>query len=248
MKSVITEVLENETRKYSTNSLGYKRVMQEQKVFKFLEGCSYIPGVIKMESSAAEASIVMNTLKGKSLREILGVRDEFTIKPVSWKYAKQILQQYVEAEMDLLNRGALYRDMNLDHIVFLDDRAYLVDLESTLTNVNHSNWTLKDMRGTWETMAVEEFSGYGELSARTATYRVAAIAYIILVGSLPFKRFPHSRSKTHRWRSRHPIEIDERLSKDVRRVFKVGMARKPMHRHKDPKSFLKQLEKAYGYR
>jgi len=245
MKSVMTEISEEETRKYSTDSLGHKRIMSEQMAYEFLKGCLHIPTIVKMESDVNQASIVMETLEGKSLREILGMRDEYNAKPKAWKEVSKLLKQYVGAETDLLERGALYRDMNLDHIIFANDKAYLVDLESTIINAGADRWSLNDMRGTWETMAPEEFPGYGELSARTATYRVAVVAYLLIVGKLPFKRFPESRAETYRWRRRHQIEVDETLDKDTRRVFNIALARKQERRYKDPASFLLQLERSY---
>ena len=244
MKSVVTEVTEGQTLKYSTDPAGYKRIMGEQEILMFLKDSPHTPTILKVESDTTRASITMQTIHSKSLREILDINDEYSTKPRAWKEAKKLLEPYVEAEMDLLARGALYRDMNLDHILFAHDKTYLIDLESTIINTSCGKWILNDMRGTWETMAPEEFPGYGELSTRTATYRVAVIAYIILTGKLPFKRFPDSRSETHHWRMRHPVEAADMLSKDIQQVFKIGLARKPTHRYKDPLAFLKQLEKS----
>lgn len=245
MKSVIAQVSSEETNKYSTDLPGYKRVAREQEVFEFLKGCPYIPTVIETKNDNQKASIRMQTLQGQSLRKILGMLDEYDTVPIEWRAAKKLLMQYINAEMDLLARGALYRDMNLDHILFTSKRAFLLDVESTITSAVPGKWRFCDMRGTWETMAPEEFAGYGELSARTATYRVAVIAYILLVGKLPFKHFPHSRSDTHHWRMRHPVVIVDTLNEDTRRVFKIGLARKPTHRYKDPAVFLMQLKKSY---
>ena len=245
MKSVITEVSEEATNKYSTDQFGYERIIREQKIFGFLKNCSHVPTIVNMEHDDMKASIKMKTIRGKSLREIIGIKDEYDIEAMSWNAAEKLLKQYIEAEMDLLSRRALYRDMNLEHILFTNNQAFLVDLESTIISEVPNKWVLNDMRGTWETMAPEEFSGYGELNPRTATYRVAIIAHILLVGKLPFKRFPASRSDTHHWRLKNNAEVGGILNKNTQRVFKIALARNHVHRHKDPIGFFKALSDSY---
>lgn len=245
MNNVVVEVIGEKVRKYSTDLLGYQRVVRELEVFKYLQGSRFIPQPIKSSDNGKEASIYMETIQGQSLKQLLGMQDEYLVKPRRWGEAKKFLDKYVAAEMDLLSRGALYRDMNLDHLIFTGNKAVFIDLESTLINPRQHAWLLNDMRGTWETMAPEEFPGYGQLSARTATYRVAAVAYLMLVGRLPFRRFPYSRSATYRWRLKHGPEVDMGLSKETQRVFKIALARKQIHRHKDPAIFFERLNKSY---
>lgn len=246
MKSIITEISDQQIHKYSTGSSGYIRLARELKVFEYLKDSPHIPKLVKSKDANKKASIYMEKINGISLKELLGMQDEYVTKPLKWSEAKKWLGQYIDAEMDLLRRGALYRDINLDHVIFSEGKAYLVDLESTIIKNNQDKWLLNDMRGTWETMAPEEFGGYGELDSRTVTYRVAVLAHIMLTGRLPFERFPYSRSTTHHMRLKHPAKIDALLGAKTRRVFMSALARKSTHRYKDPAKFLECLNESYS--
>ncbi len=245
MNSVVVEILDQWVRKYSTDLSGYQRLSRELKVLKCLSGSVHTPTVVQSRDDTAKISIDMEAIQGQSLRELLDMQTDYVTTAMPWNEAKQWLAQYIDAEMDLLSRDALYRDMNLDHLIFAGNRAVLIDMESTIISADQGKWLLNDMRGTWETMAPEEFIGYGELSARTATYRVAVIAHIILTGKLPFKRFSDSRSATYHWRMMHMAEIDRGLSHKTRRVFASALARKPIHRYKNPERFLDKLTASY---
>ncbi len=245
MRSIVSEISDNHIYKYSTGLSGYISLAYELKVFEHLKDSNHIPKIIKSKDANKKVSIYMEKIKGTSLKELLGMQTEYDTKPLAWGEAKKWLTRYIDAEMDLLNRGVIYRDMNLDHIIFSDSKAYLIDLESTIIKNDQDKWHLNDMRGTWETMAPEEFRGYGELSTRTATYRSAVIAHLILTGKLPFESSPHSRSTSHHRRLKHPAKIDPSLSAKTRRVFMSALARKPTHRYKDPARFLENLVSSY---
>lgn len=244
MKDVTVEITEQHVRKFSSTPLGYARLQNELSIYQSLEGLRSIPKIITVKKTADTIEMTMELIEGQSLKQILDIKDEYISTPIPWNEAKKLIGNYVAVEMELLAKNALYRDLNLDHLIFGDQKAVLLDLESTI--VSHSDtWLLHDMRGTWETMAPEEFPGYGMLTSQTATYRVAIVAHQILTGQLPFKRFPHSRSSTHTWRKRHVVEVSPLLNDAARRVFKAALARQPERRHKDPARFLEKLSKTY---
>jgi len=245
MRSVVTETSDQQIHKHSTGLSGYISLARELKVLEYLKDSPHIPKIVKSKDANRKASIYMEKIQGISLKELLGMQDGYDTKPLKWSEAKKWLGQYIDAEMDLLHRGALYRDMNLDHVIFSEGKAYLVDLESTIIKNNQDRWLPSDMRGTWETMAPEEFGGYSELDSRTVTYRAAVIAHVMLTGKLPFERFPYSRSTTHHKRLKHPAKIDALLDTKTRRVFMSALARKPTHRYKDPAKFLENLNSSY---
>jgi len=242
MKDVSVEITDQHVRKFSNGPLGYVRLNNEANTYKQLKGLSSIPRVIDVAQTTDTITLVMEHVKGQSLRQLLDIQDQYTSRPIPWSRAKKHIQYYVAAEMSFLHANALYRDLNLDHIIFTNQKAVILDLESTIIGKNDT-WTLRDTRGTWETMAPEEFMGYGTLTARTATYRAAIIAHQILTGQLPFKRFPHSRASTHAWRKRHPAEISSLLDTPTRRVFGAALARNPTQRYKNPARFLEELAK-----
>lgn len=245
MSDVRVEISEESVCKYSTTPKGYQRLSRELKVLQALEGSSHIPTVTNYEDKDNSISIHMEKVLGQNAKEWIGMQSEYLTRPLTWKNAKDRIEQYVDAEMDLLARGAMYRDLNLEHIIFNDRGAVLVDHEATIISPDQGVWHQNDFRGTWETMAPEEFPKRAQLTARTATYRTALVAHLVLTGTLPFKRFPASRADTYRWRRNHPPEIDPTLSKSTRRVFASALSRTATHRHKNPRNFLNALVASY---
>jgi serine/threonine protein kinase len=244
MKSVITEVNTEYTKKYSTDVSGYLRLVKEIGVYEYLKESIHIPRVIE-KYLGDSALIKIETINGISLKQLLAKNDNKNPTPHKWNDAKVYLKQYVDAEMDLLHKGALYRDLNVDHVIFSNQVAYFIDLESTIIKDEHDEWTLNDMRGTWETMAPEEFRGFGKLDSRTATYRVAVVAHVLLTGELPFEQPLKTRARTRSRRMKHPAKISQVLDKNARRIFKSSLERNPVRRHKDPMSFFNKLNDAY---
>lgn len=244
MSDVVVEILENVVLKYSTTNKGNIRLRRELKVLKALQASPHTPNLIKSTDKDHKLTITMDKIFGENIQNLFSIH-EYVLKPVPLSIARTYIKQYIEAEMDFLSRGYLYRDLNLEHIIFNSGKMVLLDHESTLFSLDREKWQLNDTRGTWETMAPEEFLGYGELSARTATYRTAAIAYLLLMGKLPYKRFSDSRSSTFSWRKKYKPIIDASLSKPVQRIFKTALAIKPVHRYKNPRIFFLRLTKAY---
>lgn len=243
MKSVITEVKPEYTIKYSTDASGHKRLVKEANIYEYLQESIHIPKIIKKHLNDS-ASITIETINGTSLNQLFKTNDN-NLSPIDWNDAKVYLKQYVDAEMDLLEKGALYRDLNLDHIIFSDNVAYFIDLESTIIKNEHGEWILNDMRGTWETMAPEEFKGFGKLDSRTATYRLAVVAHIMLTGKLPFQQSFNTRARTRAMRIKHPYNISPVFNRATRKIFKSALEQNPARRHKDPMSFLNKLNSVY---
>jgi len=245
MKSVITTVDTDYTTKSSTSRSGYARLAKELAVFKHLKESAHIPKAIEKHRGDSAVSIKMETIHGVSLSELLHAKDNSSFTSLHWSEAKIYLQQYIEAEMDLLQKGALYRDLNIGHIIFSKDVAYFIDLESTVIKNAHNEWILNDKRGTWETMAPEEFRGFGRLDARTVTYRVAVIAFMMLTGTLPFEASSATRAMTRAKRLKHPANVSQLPNKAAQRVFRSALERNPARRFKDPARFWDALTTAY---
>lgn len=243
MNDVIVEINETSVTKRSTTKLGYARVSREHASLQALQESAHVPRLLSSSTHNSSLSLTLELIHGENAEQWLQLDPEWHGTPVDWPTAQKRLGQYVPAKMDLLNRGAQYRDLNLEHLIFQNDKAVLVDHEATIINETGSDdkWIQNDTRDTWETMALEEFNGHGVLTKRTATYRSAIIAHLALSGELPFERLS-SRSDTHKWRKQHPPKVSSQFTKATRHVFAAALARKPTHRHKDPASFLSALE------
>lgn len=242
MEDVSVDVQASTATKRSHTDIGYTRVTHEFTKLNSLQDSPHVPRVLSHNDDGDYFEIVMERIEGENAKEWLHLDREWNGTPLGWPSAKKRLSHYVVAEMDLLNRGAHYRDLNLEHLIFQDDKAVLIDHEATIlsTDEQPNQWPLDSFRGTWETMAPEEFSGRGILTMRTATYRVAVIAHLALTGKLPFQRLP-LRREMNEWRQQHPPIISQQLPKTTSKVLTAALARKPTHRHKNPESFMNAL-------
>lgn len=244
MSDVNVEISELSVMKYSSTRRGYTRLLNEHDVMDFLKESPHIPNTQSYSEKNGQIKIVMDYIAGKSLRNILDSSEGYDFDPLPLSKAKVYLKKYIDVEMDLLNRGVMYRDLNLNHIIFDDKLAYLVDLEASVIKDNYGVWRQNDMRGTWETMAPEEFPIYSLLTTRTATYRTAVVAHLLLSGKLPFQRFVDSRARSHSWRKQHIPKINPSLPRPVRKVLQASLSVQPSRRHKDPASLLAALDEA----
>lgn len=239
MTDIFIEHTKHTATKRATSPRGLVRLHDEQRIYEKLQPCVHIPKLTAMTKN----SITIQRVVAQSLQDIVGTMYHFT--PLPWKEANPLLLKYVEAEMSLLRSGVLYRDLNLQHLLITDKRAVLIDLEASIIRQKDGLFYQNDMRGTWETMAPEEFMIRAKLSDATATYRVAVVAHLLLTGRLPFRRYPYSRTQTHTWRNTHPPLLSQQLLKPVRKVFAAALSRQPERRHKNPESFLSALTIAH---
>lgn len=192
----------------------------------------------------------LGKLNGESLKSWIQLDDDWHAKALPWQDAAARLEQYIDLEMLLLEHGVMYRDLNLDHVVFTETTARIVDLEASLLTRVPGAWRLTSgdsRRGTWETMALEEFRRPAILTSRTATYRSAVIAHLVLASEVPFARKAR-KSDTRQWRAAHAPHCALELDKPVRRVLANALSREPSRRHKDPAHFFDALRRAHEQR
>lgn len=229
-------------RKTAQNKSDQVRLTREVAILGQLEGSNSVP----MLKLAGKTILELEYIEGHSLLDWIKLQtDDWTATAVGLNEALPKIRQYVEAEMALLEAGVLYRDMDPAHVIFRGNRAYMVDLEAAITKSPQAmGWFMDSRRGTWETMAPEEFAVHVLLTERTATYRVAVLTHLVLAGNLPFARSRSSKSATHHMRKRHPAQSSTGLPRAVQKVFKASLQVEPARRHRDPASFLQALEQA----
>jgi serine/threonine protein kinase len=239
MNDIRVEHTEDTIVKRAISPRGLVRLRDEQRIYEKLQSCVHIPKVI----ATTNHSITVERIEAESLQDIVGTI--YRSNPHAWKEAKPLLNKCIEAETSLLQSGVLYRDLNLQHLLFTDKQAVLIDLEASVVREKDDLFHQNDIRGTWETMAPEEFMIRAKLSDATATYRVAVVAHLLLTGRLPFCRYSDSRARMHAWRKSHPPIVSQQLPKPVRKVFMAALSRQPEHQYKNPERFLKALSTAY---
>lgn len=240
---VIVDPAAGEVRKASLSRERDFCLSRESNTLRFLERSPYTPHLKR--ASDIDHSVVTEYIAGQTFATVFSVDADWQAAAKEWVDTEPYLEQYVTAEQDLLERGYLYRDLSLDHLIFTGEKAVLINHEETLVaELGARAWGFNSLRGTWETMAPEEFRGRGELTAETATYRVAAVAHLAVSGQLPFPRFP-TRTETHHWRKHHAPRIAQSIPRVARKVLRVGLDVRPERRYYDPAQFFDALKTAY---
>ena len=178
--SVTTHVSPVEVIKTATMPDGIERISREHTVLKHLSKTACVAEIYSYAQDGNHAELTIEHLPGESIKTWLQLTDGWDSTMFAWSDAKERIGQYIDLEMTLLSNGVMYRDLNLEHVIFTDTGARIIDLEASIVGTTHDDvWRLDNAqsdRGTWETMALEEFRRPALLTERTATYRAAVIA------------------------------------------------------------------------
>ena len=233
----------NEVTKTALHPRAHKRLVHEALCLGGYADSPHLPERIGFDPDTS--TLTMRRVDGRSFREVFCVDEDWRGTPMPWSEASIYLEQYIDAETDLLSRGLMYRDLNLDHVMFAGDRAVLLDHEETVGKLQgEKTWHYNSLRGTWETMAPEEFCGHGHLTERTATYRSAVLAHLALSGNLPFPRFP-ARDDVYRWRKENAPEVSDDFPGSARRVLRAALNPRIHRRQVSPRAFFNELTASY---
>ena len=143
------------------------------------------------ESENGEAVLTMERIKGESLSSRINLDRKWRSTPLSEDDSKSISLGLIDALQKISNAGYLYRDMNLDHVIIEDGDAEgisvkLLDLESSLLKDEQGRAVMHDQRGTWETMAPEEFKEEGVMTEASLVYMVGTVLSQLLLGKNQF--------------------------------------------------------------
>ncbi|QHN43164.1 hypothetical protein GII36_04925 [Candidatus Mycosynbacter amalyticus] len=244
--TVATRVEPTRVVKTASTQDGVTRITRELQILSCLADTGCVANILSHQEGDGLASLVIERFDGTDLKSWIQLTDEWHATKIAWAQAKLRLELYMVLETKLLAHGVMYRDLNLEHVFFTDAGARMIDLEASLVR-SDAGWMLDGAasnRGTWETMALEEFRRPVVLDLRTATYRTAIVAHLVLCGELPFVRKPRKHD-THMWRKFHAASVNQDLPKPVRRVFTAALSREPSHRYKSPANFFIALAAAY---
>lgn len=242
MKIELLDYGERIVKKTATDPSQIPRIKHEVDVYKHLSNNQNVPRLRDCQKEFIEIEYI----DGESMKDWIELDGNWKSKPIKMVAAIERLKMYIDAEMSLLRSGVMYRDMNLEHLLFMDKKAVLIDLEASSINTQDSHiWKAQSPRGTWETMAPEEFENGADLTDRTATYRAAVLTHIALAGRLPFRRVPESRSKAHKLRKKVPAQVSSELPYKVRRILSAALQVEPVRRPATPLNLFDKLELAY---
>lgn len=229
-------------RKTAVSENDEGRLEQEAAILRHLEGSGLAPKLLRATSKAVD----MEYIEGQSLCDWIHLKDDWSATPVEYSKAKRRLKQYIDLEEGLLDKNVLYRDMNLNHVIFTNKGVKIIDLEAAcLREQDEDIWSNHSPRGTWETMAPEEFGDSNLLTRRTASYRSAILIHLVLTGKLPIRRVAESKSETYRIRRKHGAQVDSTLPDLAKRALSASLQVEVSRRHATPLSLWKAVEKAY---
>ena len=238
-----TDLIRDIVRKTVVTPHGHERLRREVANLRQLEQTGIVPRILQQTAN----SLDLEYIDGQSMADWLRLQSDWCTAPPPITQASERLRAYVALEMRLLQAGVMYRDLNLQHVIFTPQSVRIIDLEAAEYNPRGDIWRVTNRRGTYETMAPEEFVLGELLTPRTATYRVAVVAHLALAGQLPFRFMPGSRRKVYQWRRNHPPEVSSLLPRSVRRVLCAALQPQPVRRHKDPARLLQAISDAYGW-
>lgn len=155
---------------------------------------SGIPKVIQHQcgENGGLDTIVMERLKGVGLNTFIQMDGEWRSKPQPLGTAVSITSQLARRFRSLSRAGYVYRDLNLSHIM-VDGKpgdelkVGLLDFEACVKKGADGSAVVDSERGTWETMAPEEFTVGNRVSDATAVYALGTILIQLVSGSCPFR-------------------------------------------------------------
>lgn len=208
-------------------------------------GLSY-PGIVAVFDSGedgADSYIVMELVKGHTLREVL---QSDTV--ISQDDAVGIVTEILEALKYSHAQGIIHRDIKPGNIMITDSGQVKVmdfgiakaldDIGATMTNTSN-------VVGTAQYLSPEQATGeYADI--RSDIYSVGCLMYELLVGRPPFIgdtpvsiAFQHVSAPLLA-----PSEINPELDPNLETIIKVALAKDPGDRYQDAGAMLEDLRRA----
>lgn len=146
-----------------------------------------IPKVIEwIREKDDNRHLILEYLEGEGLDRVIKLDSNWNSEKVTLDEACFVVGGLANCLSALRNRGYLYRDLNLNHVLVGESQVSLIDMEACEQEVLPGVWRVSSKAGTWETMAEEEFSVGNQLSESTNTYMLGVVALQLVTGSNPF--------------------------------------------------------------
>ena len=204
------------------------------------------PGIVAVFDSGEDGGdsyIVMELVKGQTLRQILQSEREFTVEE-----AVEIVAEILEALEYSHAHGIIHRDIKPGNIMITDSGKVKVmdfgiaraldDIGATMTNT----WNVV---GTAQYLSPEQATGeYAD--ARSDIYSVGCLMYELLVGRPPFVgdtpvsiAFQHVSAPLPA-----PSDINPAIDQNLETIIKVALHKDPNDRYQDAAAMLEDLQRA----
>lgn len=223
----------------------------EARILEKLSDTSHAPKLYNfVEGEDNKSYLAEQFVEGTSLKEILGgieLDEHQPIEPMTPVDAAGIVNRIGAAEIDLLTRGVMYRDLQTAHIVFAKDdrRAVFIDMglatdDSYIDANGTRKWRQTEANGIHTTMSPNELKG-GDMTEADVVYRLAVIYHVALTGELPFKQ--PKRPEMAEWIKNPRFTLSNRLTGDGRELFENALFGDPKRQIKSVDLFLAHMNR-----
>ena len=164
-------------------------IAAEYRVLRAVHGPG-IPKVLGYEEEGSTASLAMEKLPGVGLDTFIGLERGWRSRPLHSTDAVEIVGQLAERFKSVSRGGYLYRDLNLAHVVVDegsrgDFQVGLLDYELCVPKRGDVA-RIDTTKGTWETMAPEEFRRGSTMTEASNVYSLGVVLVQLTTGRNPF--------------------------------------------------------------
>lgn len=223
----------------------------EATILARLEGSRHVPALYDLQEDEGEGKTYLaeEFVEGTSLEKILGteLNERKRITPLPPIDAAGLVNRIGAAEMDLLSRGVMYRDLQPTHVVFAEDdrRAVLVDLglasaDSYIDEHGTRRWRQTTPNGIYSTMSPAELRGE-DMSEADVVYRLAVIYHTAITGEFPFSH--PKRAEIETWVENPTFNLSDKLTPDGKELFENALYGDPRRQIKSVELFLRHLNR-----
>ena len=200
---------------------GKKRFTDEAKNMAAIKNLAGIPTVLDYFSENGTAYIVMEYLRGDTLKNRVDKKGR-----LKEREAVEILRPVFASLARVHDAGLIHRDVSADNIILADGSAKLIDFgASVAASARRQNVELKRRYA-----PPEQYEKNAAPGIRTDVYAAGATLYFCLTGSLP----PEA---TERLRQ-DKLSFPARLSPQMRDALAKALALDPKDRYPDMRAFL----------
>jgi serine/threonine protein kinase len=206
----------------------------------------------RQEALAGLSRLTMERLPGRSMQDILEVDERWRSKSMDSEAAVAITTGLAECFKAVSDAGYVYRDLSPAHVIVEQDedgyKVGLIDLDASERKGDDGIARIEDsavQRGTWETMAPEEFGQDCQVDERSSVYSLSCMLSQMLTGESSF-HVPFELSDDVETRRRFTEFLHERspsvqIEGKLGEVLRTGLDPDPAKRYQTIDAFQEAL-------
>lgn len=225
---------------YESDPAFYTRFQREESIGKQLNH-PYILRIVPVEEEKSRPYIVMEYLKGQTLRQVLKSMERLPID-----HALDIARRICEALEYMHRQDIIHRDLKPENIMLCDDGSLRIMDFGIAKAAGHRRLTFTGFTaamGTPDYMAPEQVKGKRG-DARTDLYSLGAMLYEMVTGSAPFEGTNPYQIMNARLVSDPvaPRRLNPEIPPEVEEIILHAMEQKPYDRYPSAAAMKVELE------